>query len=163
MAAECHLDQRQTRSPGVVQFGGRVMLGQTFIPAVAGQRVCRIKVTITKNMPAGAAVTLRLVGANFAPLDQAVTIPGGAIPMGTSVQLFDFGCNGAPLAGLPFYGLQLESPTSPFGAYSWKGAAGNPYVKPGNGGSGWRNANAGEGQWNNLGGWDYAFEIYMCD
>lgn len=159
---ECRLDQRQLLHPGAIAFGARTVLGQTFIPVAVGQRVCRVKVMISKNIAGAGNLTLRLVSSNLAPLDAAVTIPGGAIPVGNSVQLFDFGCNGAPLAGMPFYGLRLESPNSPAGAYSWQGAANNPYVKPGNGGRGWRNLNAGTGNWTSLGGWDYAFEIYMC-
>jgi hypothetical protein len=119
-------------------------------------------VLISKNFAGAENLTLRLMSSNLTPLDAAVTIPGGPIPMGNSVQLFDFGCNGAPLAGMPFYGLRLESPNSPPGAYSWQGAANNPYVKPGNGGRGWRNLNGGAGNWTSLGGWDYAFDIYMC-
>ncbi len=159
---ECRLDQRQLQNAGAILFGARTVLGQTFIPAVPGQRVCRIKLRIRKNVAGAGNVTLRLVRSNFTPLDAAVTIPGAPIPMGNSVQLFDFGCNGAPLAGMPFYGLRLESPGSVMGAYSWQGMGNNPYVKPGNGGRGWRNLNAGDGQWTSLGGWDYAFEIYMC-
>lgn len=159
---QCRSDQRQMQNGGAMMFGAKTVLGQTFVPSVPGQRVCRIKIWLTKNAPGAGNVTLRLVRSNFAPLDAAVTIPGGAIPMGNSVQLFEFGCNGAPLAGMPFYGIRLESPASQIGAYSWQGVGNNPYVKPGNGGRGWRNLNGGEGQWISLGGWDYAFDIYMC-
>lgn len=160
---QCHSDQKQTLHQGAILFGAKTALGQTFIPGVPGQRVCRVKVMISKNIPGADNLTLRLMRSNFAPLDAAVTIPGGPIPMGTSLQLFDFGCNGAPLGGMPFYGLRLESPNSPPGAYSWQGVAGNPYVKPGDGGRGWRNPNSAPSNWNSLGGWDFAFEIYMCD
>ena len=111
---------------------------------------------ITRNMVAAGNLTLHLLRSNFAELDAPVTIP--APPMGTSVQVFNFGCNGAALAGNPFYGLKLESPDSPFGAYSWRGVGGNPYARPGPGGRGWRNVNAGAGNWTNLGAWDYAFQ-----
>lgn len=159
---ECRLDQRQLVHQGAIPLGGRTVLGQTFIPAALGHRICRIKLMITKNNAGAGNLTLRLLSSNLAPLDAAVSIPGAAIPMGNSVQLFDFGCNGAPLAGMPFFGLRLESPNSPPGSYSWQGVGNNPYVKPGNGGRGWRNLNAGGGQWTALGGWDFAFEIYMC-
>jgi hypothetical protein len=91
-----------------------------------------------------------------------VTIAPAAIPMGVSVQLFDFGCNDAPLNGA-FHAIQLESHSSAAGAYSWRGSGGNPYVQLGKGGRGWRNVNGGAGDWDNLGLWDFAFEVYMCD
>jgi len=161
-AANCQPDQQQLQTQAGIQLGGQVILGQTFVPSVPGQRVCRVKVFITKNFPNAGNLTLRLVRSNFGPLDAAVTIPGGAIPLGNSIQVFEFGCNGAALVGSPFYALKLESPTSAFGAYSWRGIAGDHYAKPGNGGRAWRNANAGAGSWTNLGGFDYGFEIYMC-
>lgn len=159
---QCHSDQKQLVHQGGIPLGGHTVLGQTFVPGAPGQRVCRIKLVINKNFAGAGNLTLRLVRSNFTPLDAGVTIPGIGIPMGTSVQLFEFGCNGAPLAGSPFYGLTLESPTSPAGAYSWLGVANDAYVKPGNGGRGWRNLNAQGGKWASLGGWDYAFEIFMC-
>jgi hypothetical protein len=159
----CRPDQTQLQNQGAIQLGGRVVLAQTFIPSAAGHRVCRVKLIITKNFPGAGNLTLHLLRSNFTELDVAVTIPGAAIPMGTSVQVFDFGCNGAALAGMPFYGLKLESAGSPFGAYSWKGVGGDVYVKPGAGGRGWRKTSAGVGSWTNLGAWDYAFEIYLCD
>jgi hypothetical protein len=160
---QCQLDQRQLVHQGAIPFGGPTVLGQTFIPAVPGHRICRVKVMITKNFAGADNVTLRVLGSNLAPLDASVTIPGGPIPVGNSMQVFDFGCNGVPLAAMPFYGLRLESPNSPPGAYSWRGGANNPYIQPGNGGRGWRNLNGKPGNWTSLGGWDYAFEIYMCD
>jgi hypothetical protein len=118
-------------------------------------------VFISKNAAGAGNLTLHLLRSNFTELG-AVTIPGAPIPMGNSVQVFDFGCNGAALAGMPFYGLKLESPGSAFGAYSWRGIGGDVYAKPGNGGRAWRNMTAGMGHWTNLGAFDYAFEIYMC-
>jgi hypothetical protein len=159
----CHPDQAQLQTQGAVQLGGPTVLGQTFVPSAPGQRICRVKLFIRKNMVGAGNLTLRILRSNFLPLDAAVTIPGGAIPMGDSIQVFEFGCNGAPLAGFPFYALKLESPNSNFGAYSWRGIAGDVYAKPGNGGRAWRNANAGVGPWTNLGGFDYGFQIYMCN
>lgn len=159
----CRPDQVQLMNQGAIMFGAKTVLAQTFIPNAQGHQVCQVKVIISKNMVAAGNLTLHLLRSNFAELDAPVTIPGGPIPMGTSVQVFNFGCNGAALAGNPFYGLKLESPGSPFGAYSWRGVGGNPYARPGPGGRGWRNVNAGAGNWTNLGAWDYAFQIYMCD
>jgi hypothetical protein len=159
----CRPDQKQLQSPGLVLLGGQVVLAQSFIPSAPGHRVCRVKVFITRNAAAAGDLTLHVLRSNFTDLDAAVTIPAGAIPMGNSIQLFDFGCNGAVLAGMPFYSLKLESPGSQPGAYAWRGMGGNPYDKPGNAGRGWRNLKGGNGPWTNLGGWDYAFEIYMCD
>jgi hypothetical protein len=160
---KCRPDQSQPHNQGAIAFGARTVLGQTFLPAAPGTRVCWVKLAITKNAAGAGNLTLRLMRSDFTNLDAAVTIAGAAIPMGNSVQLFDFGCNGLPLAGSPFYGLRLESPGSRLGAYSWKGAANNPYDKPGNAGRGWRNANMGAGGWTNLGGWDFAFEIFRCN
>ncbi len=159
----CRLDQRQMQHPGAFLLGGRTVLGQTFIPSAPGHRVCQVKVMIQKNAFNADNLTLHIVGSNFAELDASVTIPGGPIPMGNSVQVFDFGCNGVALAGRPFYGLKLESPGSAAGAYSWQGSAGNLYARPGADVRGFRNANGGKGKWESLGAWDYAFEIYMCD
>lgn len=160
---ECRLDQRQLQQQAGMALGGRVVLGQTFIPSAPGLHVCKVKVHITKNFLGASDLTLHLLRSNFTELDVAVTIPAIDIPMGNSVQVFDFGCNGAALAGMPFYGLKLESPKSPAGSYFWRGSAGNPYVRPGVDVRGWRNNNSGAGPWNALGGWDYAFEIYVCD
>ena len=160
---ECRLDQRQLRHPGAIPFGGRTVLGQTFIPSAPGKQVCQVKVFVRKNVAAAGDLTLHLLRSNFTELDASVTIPGVDIPMGPSVQAFDFGCNGAALAGMPFYGLKLESRKSPVGAYAWEGSAGNFYVRPGADVKGWRNLNAGMGNWTSLGGWDYAFEIYTCN
>ena len=162
-AADCHPDQIQLQTQGAIGLGGRTVVSQTFIPSAPGQRVCRVKVFITKNAIGAGPLTLHLLGFNFAELDGAVTIPGFLIPMGNSIQVFEFGCNGVALAGMPFYGLKLESPGSAFGAYSWRGIGGNVYAKPGNGGMAWRNVKAGVGPWTNLGAFDYAFEIYMCN
>lgn len=160
---ECRVDQTQLQHPGAILFGGRTFLGQTFVPSAPGHHVCQVKVMIRKNVAAAGNLTLHILRSNFIELDAAVTIPGGAIPMGNSVQVFDLGCNGAVLAGMPFYGLKLESPTSPAGAYSWQGSGGNLYVRPGADVKGWRNFDGGNGHWNGLGAWDYAFEIYMCN
>jgi hypothetical protein len=160
---DCRPNQVQLLNQGAMPLGAKIVLAQTFIPNAPGHQVCQVKVTINKNMLGAGNLTLHLLRSNFAELDAPVTIPGPAIPMGTSVQAFNFGCNGAALAGNPFYGLKLESPGSAFGAYSWKGVGGNPYVKPGPGGRGWRNVNAGAGHWTSLGAWDYAFEVYTCD
>jgi len=160
---ECRLDQRQLQHPGAIPFGGKTVLGQTFIPSAPGHHVCQVKVMIRKNFAGADNLTLQLVRSNFGQLDAAVTIPAIDIPMGNSMQAFDFGCNGAVLAGMPFYGLKLSSPGSPVGAYSWQGSAGNLYNRPGADVKGWRNVNNGKGNWESLGGWDYAFEIYMCN
>ncbi len=160
---ECHPDQVQLQNQGAIGLGGRTVLGQTFVPGAPGQQVCQVKVHINKNLAAAGNLTLHLLRSNLAELDAAVTIPGGLIPMGPSVQVFNFGCNGAALAGNPFYGLKLESQGSPVGAYSWRGIGGNPYARPGAAGRGWRNVNAGAGNWTALGAWDFAFQIYMCD
>jgi hypothetical protein len=159
----CRPDQTQLQTEGAIPFGGKVVLAQTFIPSEAGHSVCRVKVFINKNLVAAEDLTLHLLRSNFTELDAAVTIPAAAIPMGSSIQVFDFGCNGAVLAGMAFYGLKLESRNSPVGAYTWRGIGGDVYVKPGIGGKGWRNVNGGAGTWTNLGAWDYAFEIYLCD
>lgn len=159
----CRLDQRQMQHPAAFLLGGGTVLGQTFIPSAPGHRVCQVKVMIQKNAGAAGDLTLHILRSNFTELDPSVTIPGGDIPMGNSVQAFDFGCNGAVLAGMPFYGLKLESPNSPMGAYSWQGSAGNLYNRPGADVRGWRNLNSGKGKWESLGGWDYAFQIYMCN
>lgn len=161
MAPECHSDQRQLQNNVGMNFGGKTVLAQTFVPSAAGLRLCKVKVTIRKNVAAGGAVTLRLLNAAFGPVADPVTIP--VIPMGVSVQVFDLGCDDAPL-GAAQYAIQLESPNSPLGAYSWRGAGGNPYARPANSGKGWRNLNAGNpANWNNLGLWDFAFDIYVCD
>ena len=157
----CRSDQVQLVNQAAILFGAKTVLAQTFIPNAPGHQVCQVKVIITRNMVAADNLTLHLLRSNFAELDVPVTIP--APPMGTSVQVFNFGCNGAALAGNPFYCLKLESPRSPFGAYSWRGIGGNPYARPGPGGRGWRNVNSGHGNWTNLGAWDYAFEVYTCD
>ncbi len=160
---KCRLDQRQMQRPGAIVFGGNTVLGQTFIPSAPGKRVCQVKVFVRKNFLGANDLTLHLLRSNFTELDAAVTIPAADIPMGNSVQAFDFGCNGAVLAGMPFYGLKLESPGSPVGAYSWLGTGGNVYVRPGADVRGWRNISAGQGNWESLGAWDYAFEIYTCN
>jgi hypothetical protein len=160
-APACVSDQRQLVQHGAVAFGGATILGQTFVPSPAfvGKRICRVKVWIRKNLAAGGALQLHIVRPNFAPLDAPAIVAG--VPMGNSIQVFDFGCNGVPLAGSPYYGLKLTAPTSPAGAYAWGGTGGNPYVKPGAGGQGWRQA----GNWAPLigGTWDFYFEVYMCN
>lgn len=158
--AECRSDQRQLQNNVGMNFGGKTVLAQTFVPSAAGLRVCKVKVTIRKNIAGAGPVTLRLLNAAFGQAAEAVTI--GPIPMGISVQVFDLGCDDAPL-GAAQYAIQLESPNSPPGAYSWRGSAGNPYVQPANSGKGWRNFTAGNpANWTNLGLWDFTFDIYVC-
>ena len=159
-ADNCRLDQSQLLQTGGIAFGNNQVLGQTFVPSVQNRRVCKVKISIRKNVAAAGDLKLTVLDSRFGELDSATI---GAIPLGNSVQVFDFGCNGTPLDGHQFYGLKLESPASPVGAYTWKGAANNPYVQPANQGKGWRNANSGAGNWTDLGGWDYAFQIYLCD
>jgi hypothetical protein len=161
-ADNCRLDQSQLAQTGAIAFGNNIVLGQTFVPSVQNRQVCKVKVSIRKNMEEAGDLKLTVLNSQFGELDSA-TIDGDDIPLGNSVQLFDFGCNGDALDGHQFYGLKLESPTSVVGAYTWKGAAGNPYVQPANRGNGWRNTNGGAGTWTNLGGFDYAFQIYLCD
>lgn len=161
-ANNCQLNQSQLLQTGAIPFGNNIVLGQTFVPSIQNQRICKIKVTIRKNIAITGDLKLTVLNSQFGELDSA-TIAGGLIPLGNSVQVFDFGCNGRFLAGHQFYGLRLESPQSQAGAYSWKGAANNPYPKPLNQGKGWRNANGGVGRYEDLGGWDYAFQIYLCD
>jgi hypothetical protein len=162
-AQRCPLDQGQVQNQGEILFGGKTYLAQTFVPSALGRRVCNIKVTIRKINTKAGPLTLRLLNPAFGPMADPVTIAPAAIPMGVSVQLFDFGCNDAPLNG-DFHAIQLESPNSRPGDYAWRGAGGNPYAKPGNGGKGWRNLNAGVGgSWSSLGMWDYTFEVHMCD
>lgn len=161
-ADNCRLNQSQLQQTGEIAFGNNIVLGQTFVPGVPDRRVCKVKVYIRKNMANAGNLRLTVVNAAFDVLDTA-TIAGGAVPLGSSVQVFDFGCDGRLLGGHPFYGLKLESPGSPVGAYTWKGAANNPYVRPGNGGKAWRNAGGGAGVWQDLSPWDFAFQIYLCD
>ena len=158
---DCHSDQRQRQNNAGIGFGGKTVLAQTFVPSAPGLHVCRVKVTIRKNVAAAGPVTLRLLNAGFGPVADPVTIAG--IPLGVSVQVFELDCHDAPL-GAGRYAIQLESPDSAAGDYSWSGAGGNPYVQPANGGRGWRNFTAGnQANWNNLGLWDFAFDIYVCD
>lgn len=163
IAAECHSDQRQGQNNGGVAFGGKTVLAQTFVPSAPGQRVCKVKVTIRKNVAAAGAVTLRLLNPAFGPVADPVTIPAAAIPIGTSVQLFDLGCDDAPLGAGP-YAIQLESRNSAPAAYAWRGSGGNPYVQPANGGKGWRNLNGGNpANWTSQALWDFTFDIFLCD
>lgn len=159
--ADCHSDQRQLQNNAGIGFGGKTVLAQTFVLSAPGLHVCKVKVTIRKNVAGAGPVTLKLLNAAFGPVTGPVVIP--VIPMGVSVQLFDLGCLGPALGAGP-YAIQLESPGSAPGAYSWRGAGGNPYVQPANSGRGWRNFAAGNpANWNNLGLWDFAFDIYVCD
>jgi hypothetical protein len=158
-AGDCRLDQSQLMQTGQVMLGGQVVLGQTFVPGVQGQRVCRIKIAIRKNFAAAGDLKLTVMDSRFGELDSATI---GAIPLGDSTQLFEFGCDGQVLAGHAFYGLKLEA-AGPVGGYSWKGSANDPYARPANRGQGWRNPNGGAGTWTSLGGFDYAFQIYLCD
>jgi hypothetical protein len=160
---DCHSDQRQLQNNAGIGFGGKTVLAQTFVPSVPGLHVCKVKVNIRKNVAGAGPVTLRLLNAAFGPVADPVTIPGIGIPMGGSVQVFDLGCDDAPL-GAGRYAIQLESPDSALGDYSWRGAGGNPYVQPANAGRGWRNFTAGNpANWNNLGPWDFAFDVYVCN
>ena len=160
-AADCRLDQSQLIQNGQVMLGGQTVLGQTFVPSVQGQQVCRIKIAIRKNFGAAGDLKLTVMDSRFRELDSA-SINGLAIPLGNSTQVFEFGCDGQALAGHAFYGLKLDA-AGPLGGYAWKGAANDPYARPANRGQGWRNANGGAGPWTDLGGWDYAFQIYLCD
>ena len=159
--ADCRLKQSQLIQTGQVMLGGQVVLGQTFVPSVQGQQVCRIKIAIRKNFAAAGDLKLTVMDSRFEALDSA-TINGGAIPLGDSTQLFEFGCDGQELAGHAFYGLKLEA-AGAVGGYAWKGSANDPYARPANRGQGWRNPNDGAGAWTSLGGWDYAFQIYLCE
>lgn len=161
-ANNCRLDQSQLGQTGAIAFGNNIVLGQTFVPSIQNRRVCKVKVSIRKNIAAAGDLKLTILNSQFGELDSA-TIDDADIPLGNSVQVFDFGCNGGILGGHPFYDLRLDSPTSPAGSYSWRGAANNPYIKPANQGKGWRNVNGGGGTYQDLGGWDYAFQIYLCD
>ncbi|HEY7544004.1 MAG TPA: hypothetical protein VID27_03935 [Blastocatellia bacterium] len=158
---QCPPDVQQWLSQATIPFGGPRVLGQTFIPNAEGRRVCRVKVRIVKNNPFAGPLTLHVLRSNFAPLDSATILPG-AIPMGASIQVFEFNCNGFALEDSPFYGLKLESPASPPGAYSWFGSAANPYFELGIGGQGWINEGAG---WQAIanGTWDYVFGLYLCE
>ena len=162
-AADCHLDQRQQQNRGEILFGGKTYLAQSFVPGAPGHQICRVKVTIRRIGAAPGPLTLRVLTPAFGAMADPVTIPPAAIPMGVSVQLFDFGCNDAPLNGA-FHVLQLESPNSHIGDYAWRGAGANPYAQPGNSGRGWRNVNSGApANWSSLGQWDFAFEVHTCN
>ncbi|MBI3942385.1 MAG: hypothetical protein HY326_05175 [Chloroflexi bacterium] len=154
----CTLDEQQPAFAGAVNFGGAVVLGQTFNPDIHG-RVCKVTIRIRKNLSTTGALKLSVLRADFSVLD-AAAIAGGAIPVGISDQTFEFNCDGGLLNNAPFYGLKLESPTSAFGAYSWYGIHGNLYAR----GAGYSNPNAGAGAWDLIppGDWDYTFKIYMC-
>ena len=52
--AECHSDQRQPQNNGGVAFGAKTVLGQTFVLSAPGLRVCKVKVTIRKNVASNA-------------------------------------------------------------------------------------------------------------
>jgi hypothetical protein len=160
-ADDCRRDQSQLMQTGQVMLGGETVLGQTFVPSIQGQHVCRIKIAIRKNFVAAGDLKLTVMDSRFAELDSA-SIDDLAIPLGNSTQVFEFGCDGQALAGHAFYGLKLAA-AGAVGGYAWKGAANNPYARPANRGQGWRNPNGGAGTWTSLGGWDYAFQIYLCD
>ncbi len=154
-AARCRLDREQWQQTTSVQLGGPRILGQTFINNRPG-RVCQVKVYIAKTNPAAGPLTLTVLNVANVAIDSA-TIAGAAIPMGASVQLFDFECDGAPLAGAPFR-LKLESPASAVGHYRWFGSGANPFPA----GQAWSNTT---GPWKPLsnGGADFMFKIYMCN
>jgi hypothetical protein len=154
-ADACRLDREQWLRNTSAQLGDVRMLGQTFINNRPG-RVCRVKVYIAKTNPAAGPLTLSILNVANVPIDSA-TIPGPPIPMGASVQLFDFECDGAPLAGAPFR-LKLESPASALGHYRWFGSGANPFAA----GQAWSNST---GVWKPLGngGADFMFKIYMCN
>lgn len=154
-AAACRLDREQWQQTTSVQLGGTRFLGQTFVNNRPG-RVCQVKVYIAKTNPAAGPLTLSVLNVANVVIDSA-TIAGVAIPMGASVQLFDFECDGAPLAGAPFR-LKLESPASVLGHYRWFGSGANPF----DAGQAWSNTT---GVWKPLsnGGADFMFKIYMCN
>lgn len=160
-APRCALDQQMWINGGGDGFGGPNTLGQTFTPTAPGH-VCKVVVWIHKNDAAAGPLTLRIRRHDLTPLPGGFqTIPGGAIPLGLSVQSFNFAC--APLlAGSPFYGLTLEAPGSAAAAYTWinsdDAGADAAYAA----GHGWYNRNGGAGGGWKRAGYDYAFKVYMC-
>lgn len=154
-AAACLLDREQWQQTTSVQLGGTQVLGQTFVNNRPG-RVCQVKVYIAKTNLIAGPLTLSILNVANVVIDSA-TIAGPPIPMGASVQLFDFECDGSPLAGAPFR-LKLESPASALGHYRWFGSGANPFAA----GQAWSNAT---GAWKPLsnGGADFMFKIYMCN
>lgn len=164
-ASRCTLDQQMWINGGGDGFGNTGVAGQTFIPLAAGL-VCKIEVMIQKNDPAAGNLLIMLRRHDFTPIPNGtVTIPAAEIPLGLSVRTIDFCCNQPPLlAGSPFYGLTLASPTSNNpAAYTWINSddAGADAAYP-----------RGRGYYNNNGaapgtqwiapGYDYAFKIYLC-
>lgn len=163
--ARCALDQFMWINGGGDGFGNRGVLGQTFVPAAAGQ-VCKIELMIHKNDPAAGNLQVTLRRPDFTPIPNGtITIPAAEIPMNFSVKTIDFCCNPMPLlSGSPFYGLTLASPTSPNpSAYTWinsdDAGADGAY---GNGRGYANNSGAAPGtQWTPV-GYDYAFKIHLC-
>ena len=158
-ALRCVLDQEMWAVGGSDGFGGATILGQTFVPSAPGH-VCKVVVRIQKNNPLAGALTLRIRRHDKTPLPGGtITIPAAAIPMGLSVQSFNFAC--VPLlAGSPFYGLTLEAPTSPPAAYRWFNSAGAGGAGAYPAGHGWFSLNGGA-FWM-LRPYDYAFRVYQC-
>lgn len=163
--SRCTLDQQMWINGGGDGLGNTGVPGQTFTPLAAGL-VCKIEIMIQKNDPAAGNLIVTLRRHDFTPIPNGtVTIPAAEIPLGLSVRNIDFCCNQMPLlAGSPFYGLTLASPTSlnP-AAYTWinsdDAGADGAYLR----GRGYYNNNgaAAGTQWI-APGYDYAFKIYMC-
>lgn len=164
-ASRCTLDQQMWINGGGDGFGNTTVLGQTFTPLAAGL-VCKIEVMIQKNDPTAGNLLVTLRRHDFTPIPNGtVTISAAEIPLGLSVRTIDFCCNQLPLlAGSPFYGLTLASPTSNNpAAYTWinsdDAGADAAYLR-------------GRGYYNNNGaapgtqwiapGYDYAFKIHIC-
>ena len=145
-----------------IHLGGVVRLGQTYSGVIVANHVSKVAVRVHKYDAAAGPLTLQVLKADFTVLDSA-TIAGGAIPMGASVQTFDFGCAGGLLVGSPFYGMILESPLSAPHAYGWYGTAADPYVGPGTTRQGWTETVDGDGIPEMLpiagGDYDFTFRI----
>jgi hypothetical protein len=164
-ASGCTLDQQMWINGGGDGFGNTGVLGQTFAPLAAGL-VCKIEVMVHKNDLAAGNLQVTLRRHDFTPIPHgAVTIPAAEIPLGLSVQTIDFCCNQMPLlAGSPFYGLTLASPTSNNpAAYTWINSddAGADAAYPRGRGYGNNNGAAPGTRWV-AAGYDYAFKIYLC-
>jgi hypothetical protein len=161
-APRCVLDREMWINGGGDGFGGVNVPGQTFVPSAPGQ-VCKVVVWIHKNDPAAGPLTLRIRRHDRTLLPGgSATIPAAAIPMGLSVQSFNFACTPL-LAGSPFYGLSLESPGSGATAYTWINSddAGADAVYAAGRGYYNRNGGAPNTAWPRA-GYDYAFRVYLC-
>jgi hypothetical protein len=151
----CRLDRQQWQQNTSAPLGGERMLAQSFTPILA-RPVCKVKVYIAKTNPAAGPLILNILNANRDVIDSA-TIAAVDIPMGASVQLFDFECDGARLLGAPFW-LRLESPGSALGHYRWFGIGGNAFAA----GEAWSNA-AGNARPLSNGDADFMFKLYLCN